>query len=251
MKRLQAVVFDMDDTLYPEIEYVLSGFKEVATWSECHLRVPADTAYVELQQLFRDGLRGKIFDTWLSSHNFNEPALISTMVQVYREHVPAIRPFPEIPSLLRELKTDYRLGLLSDGWLAVQQRKLKALGLAEYFECIVFSDEWGRENWKPNVSCFRILLEKLALSSEEVVYVGDNPSKDFLGARKFGLLTIWVRRPGLLYTHLEPASPEHKPDISLSSMAELAATLGSVCARSALSRQMIADGLAGEQWQKK
>jgi putative hydrolase of the HAD superfamily len=225
VKRLRAVVFDLDDTLYPEREYVLSGFREVAAWSEVHLGVAAESAYKELETLFRSGLRGNIFDVWLASRKLAEVSLISTLVHVYREHEPAIRPFPEIPAMLQRLKGEYRLGLLSDGWLGVQQRKLAALKLSHYFDCIVFSDEWGREAWKPNVRCFSMLLERLAISAAEVVYVGDNVSKDFLGARKAGLDTIWIRQPGLLYTHLEPVTPDYEPDISVTSILELDSAL--------------------------
>jgi putative hydrolase of the HAD superfamily len=225
MKRLRAVVFDLDDTLYPEREYVLSGFREVAAWSEAHLDLAEESSYKELEALFLSGLRGNIFDVWLASHSLIEDSLISTLVRVYREHEPAIGPFPEIPSILQGLKAGYRLGLLSDGWLGVQRRKLAALKLSRYFDCIVFSDEWGREAWKPNVHCFNMLLERLAISAAEAVYVGDNPTKDFLGARKAGLDTIWIRRPGLLYTHLEPATADHKPNISITSILELDSAL--------------------------
>jgi putative hydrolase of the HAD superfamily len=221
VKRLRAVVFDMDDTLYPEQDYVLSGFKAVAAWSEVHLGLPAVSACTELEELFRSGVRGHIFDVWLAAHQRAEPALVSTLVRVYREHTPAIQPFPEIPAVLERLKTEYRLGLLSDGWLQVQQRKLAALHLAHYFDCVVFSDEWGREAWKPNVHCFRMLLERMAIPAAEVVYVADNPAKDFLGARRAGLDSIWIRHPRLLYTHLEPATPEHQPKLSVSSVLEL------------------------------
>jgi putative hydrolase of the HAD superfamily len=225
VKRLRAVVFDLDDTLYPEREYVLSGFREVAAWSELNLGLAAESSYKELEGLFRSGLRGNIFDVWLASYKLAEASLISTLVRVYREHEPAIGPFPEIPSILQRLKGEYRLGLLSDGWLGVQQRKLAALKLSHYFDCIVFSDEWGREAWKPNVRCFNVLLERLAISAAEVVYVGDNPTKDFLGARKAGLDSIWIRQPGLTYTHLEPATPDHRPNISIASILELDSAL--------------------------
>jgi putative hydrolase of the HAD superfamily len=228
VKKWRAIAFDLDDTLYPEAEYVRSGFRQVAAWIEGRLGTPAETSYRELEHLFHEGVRGNLFDLWLAAHDRVNPSVISEMVQVYREHAPSIAPFPEVPKLLRGLSNRYQLGLLSDGTLAVQRRKLAALELSQWFQCVVFCDEWGREAWKPNVRCFLHLAESFGLSPGEVVYVGDNPSKDFLGARNAGLMTIWIRRPGLLYTHLEPMTPNHCPDLTLNSLDELPAVLEQV-----------------------
>lgn len=225
MKKWRAIAFDLDDTLYPEADYVRSGFRQVAVWIEGCLGISAETSYRELEHLFEKGVRGNLFDVWLAAHDGANSHVVSKMVQVYREHAPRIKPFPEVPRLLRDLSKHYPLGLLSDGTLAVQRRKLAALELSRWFQFVVFCDAWGREAWKPDVRCFRRLVHSFGVSAGEVVYVGDNPSKDFLGARNAGLMTIWIRRPGLLYTQLEPATPDHHPHLTLNSLDELAAVL--------------------------
>lgn len=222
---LRAVVFDLDDTLYPEHAYVLSGFQAVATWAEEHLGILATQGLAELRQLFDDGVRGDTLNRWLESHELQPDNWVPQMVQIYREHHPYIEPYPEVPGLLQRLRPRYRLGLVTDGYSEVQKRKLAALGLTSYFDVLIFSDEWGWEAWKPNSRPFEIALERLGIPGPEAVYVADNPTKDFLGARQVGMWTVRVRRPDGLYSHLEPPSPEHTPDVEIENLSDLETAL--------------------------
>lgn len=221
MKKWQAVIFDLDDTLYPERDYVLSGFRAVSTWAETHLGIPAAQGFIELKSLLDTGVRGNTFDRWLTSHQIPANGAVQEMVRIYRNHAPTLTPFPEVPDLLLLLKKTYRLGLLSDGYLEVQQRKLYALRLTHYFDAIVFSDQWGRESWKPSVRPFAEILARLRTDAGVSIYVGDNPTKDFLGARQIGMFTIWVKRPGGFYTSMQPPTANHAPDLTLGSLDEL------------------------------
>jgi len=221
MPTLQAIVFDLDDTLYPERDYVLGGFRAVAAWGQIHLGIPSGRGFAELEQLFEQGARGDTFDRWLAAYNPEWGGLTPRLVQVYRQHQPALSPFPGVPDLLLSLGQHYRLGLLSDGYLAVQQRKLAALGLAHHFDAIVFSDKWGREAWKPSTVPFRAILQRLEVDAAQSLYVGDNPLKDFLGARQVGMFTVRVRRPGGEYAHQRPPSEQHRAEIVIESLSGL------------------------------
>jgi putative hydrolase of the HAD superfamily len=215
----KAVVFDLDDTLYPERDYVLSGFRAVAEWSEARLSIPASEGFVELRALLDRGVRGDTFNQWLSARQKLDKSLIEQLVGVYRDHNPEIRPFPGVPELLSSLKKSSSLGLLSDGYLGVQQRKLQALNLRHFFDAVVFSDEWGRAAWKPNTLPFEKTLEKLGnIGPASAVYIADNPLKDFLGARKAGLATVQVKHPGGLYAGADPPTIDHRPDIVINSL---------------------------------
>lgn len=225
MKKWQAAIFDLDDTLYPEHDYVLSGFRAVSAWAETHLGIPAVQGFMELKALLDAGVRGNTFDRWLASHQIPVNGAIQELVHIYRNHQPTLTPFPEVPALLASLKDTYRLGLLSDGYLEVQQRKLYALNLTHYFDAIVFSDEWGREAWKPSVKPFKEILARLGTEAGASIYVGDNPIKDFLGARQLGMFTIWVKRPEGFYTSKQPPTAKHAPDLTLESLVELKAFL--------------------------
>jgi putative hydrolase of the HAD superfamily len=226
VSKWRAIVFDLDDTLYPERDYVLSGFRAVAAWAEDHLRIPAGQGFVELKNLFDEGVRGDTFNRWLVAHHFPMDDLVSQLVRVYRDHEPVLKPFAAVPELLSSWRGTYQLGLLSDGYLAVQQRKLAALGLGPYFDAVVFSDEWGRDAWKPSSRPFEMVLQRLGVAGFQTVYVGDNPLKDFLGARQVGIWTVRVRHPQGLYAHLEPPSPNHAPEVEINDLSGLEKILG-------------------------
>jgi putative hydrolase of the HAD superfamily len=225
VSRWQAIIFDLDDTLYPERDYVLSGFRAVAAWAEEHLGIQSEQGWAELRLLFEQGVRGETFNRWLAAHDRKHDGLVQRLVQVYREHQPVLTPFPGVPKLLDSLRRRYRLGLVSDGYLAVQRRKLAALDLADRFDAVVFSDQWGREAWKPSTRPFNAVLDRLAIGAAASAYVADNPSKDFLGARQVGMFTVWMRRSDGVYAHLSPPTAQHAPDLIISSLEELEGTL--------------------------
>ncbi len=226
LRRWRAVAFDLDDTLYPEREFVMSGFRAVAEWGERNLGINRTTGFSELLAIYDRGSTGHIFDEWMAVRHLDGGERVGELVRLYREHAPAIKPFPEVPALLRTLKSRYLLGLVSDGFFEVQRRKLDALGLAGWFDATVFSDEWGREAWKPSPRPFQVLLERLGgLQAETVVYVGDNPGKDFLAARRAGMASIQVRRCDGVYAAVVPPTEQHRPDWVLPTLGELPAAL--------------------------
>ena len=220
MSGWRAVVFDLDDTLYPERDFVLGGFQAAARWAEAHLGVPADDGRDELWRLYESGVRGDTFDRWLDARGIEAAPVVPRLVDAYRRHEPRLAPFPEVEGVLTRLRTRLRLGLLSDGFLDVQRRKLDALGFARLFDAVVFSDEWGRQAWKPSAQPFLAILDRLEIAAGATVYVADNPLKDFLGARRLGIHTIQVLRPGGEYAGAVAPTPEHAADQVVRGLAE-------------------------------
>lgn len=225
MRNWRALVFDLDDTLYLERDYVLSGMRAVSDWAEVALHLPASHSFHELTQLFAEGVRGDTFDRWLSSHGLEPAGLVPTVVKVYRSHLPQIAPLPGLEGLLRNLASRCLIGLVTDGYFEVQQRKFAALRLQVPFQAVVYSDLIGRAAWKPSPRPFQLALQRLGVSAEETVYVGDNPVKDFRGARPLGIRTIRLRHPGGLYRHLEPATVQDAPDAEITQLDDLSAAL--------------------------
>jgi putative hydrolase of the HAD superfamily len=212
--RWRAVVLDLDDTLYPEAMYVRSGFRAVAARAQETLGVPAGEAEAELVALFEAGVRGDTFDRWLAARGLGGAAAVGDLVAAYRAHAPEIAPFPDAGGLLRRLDADgSAVGLLSDGDPAVQGGKLDALGLRDAFDAVVITGGLGPDAGKPDPRGFEEVLRQLGgAPPRQAVYVSDNPVKDFVGARRVGMRSIRVRRPGGIYAALEPATPEHAPD---------------------------------------
>jgi putative hydrolase of the HAD superfamily len=228
MNKLQAIVFDLDDTLYSERDFVLSGFQAVANWAAINLGISQEQGYATLANLYHQGVRNNTFDRWLALHELDDdktqslqPELVANLLDIYRQHAPTISPFPDAIELLTTLAQSYKIGLVSDGYLEVQQRKWLALGLDTFFDAVVFSDKLGRENWKPSTAPFKLVLEQLNILPAFSVYIGDNPRKDFFGARQLGMYTIQIQRSDSEYGHLEPPGLDYHPDVKIDSLADV------------------------------
>src|SRR4051812_34451058 len=114
MRLWRAVVFDLDDTLFAERDYVLSGFRAVSQWAADALGTNPASTFEELRNLHACGVRGTTFNAWLARHGL--PAiLVPELVSIYRAHKPLLRPFPGIVGLLTELADNVPLGIVTDG----------------------------------------------------------------------------------------------------------------------------------------
>lgn len=213
------VVFDLDDTLYPEKDFVLSGFAAVDRW----LQEVWDIKGFEAQaiSLFRSGGRGDIFDRALG--NLGHPmdrTLINTLVQVYREHRPELRPFPDAAWAVPYFAEMGPIALLTDGYLITQRNKFEALGLGRFFHTVVFSDALGRECWKPSPAPYQKVMAAFNRPAGDFIYVADNPTKDFIAAKQLGWQTVQITRPNAVYTGVE-VNAEFRAERQISSLLEL------------------------------
>jgi len=224
----RAIVFDLDDTLYPERSYTLSGFDAVSRWIEATLGVASADCVRELTALYEEGHRRDTFDRWTESRRLQVDGLVKSMVLEFRGHDPDIRLEGQVVSLLLRLRRNYRLGLVSDGYLEVQRKKVAALGLKQYLDAVVLSDALGRNAWKPSVRPFRRVLDMLSVEGHEAVYVADNPAKDFEGARAVGMATIRFRGKDGVYGRLEATTPRGAPDREIDDLAFVEATLADI-----------------------
>lgn len=207
-----AVVFDLDDTLYLERQYVRSGARAVAAWLAPQLGYdPVATASELLAAVNRDPVRDP-FGRWLRRRGLDGSRWLPGMLECYRAHRPDIRLQPGVERLLNQLSHTHALGVVTDGRCEQQRLKIEALGLDRWPLAIVLSDEIGREFWKPSVKPYRLALTLMGVRPEQAVYVGDNPAKDFLGARRAGMLSLRWRRRGGLHAREEPTGADYAPD---------------------------------------
>jgi putative hydrolase of the HAD superfamily len=103
--------------------------------------------------------------------------------------------FPETAALLQELRSNYKLGLLTNGAPDLQREKIERYHLAHYFDAIVVSGELGIG--KPDPAVFTAVLNDLAVSPQTAVMVGDSLKRDILGASRSGLRAVWINRVGV------------------------------------------------------
>ncbi|MEW5946868.1 MAG: HAD family hydrolase [bacterium] len=192
---IRAVVFDLDDTLYEEMEFVRGGMSAAAAFAASLGTGDAKSNYSRLMRILaRDG-RGKVFDVFLRGTPHDDPETVRRMVRAYREHPPRIRPCPDAIPALESIRSRGMLtGLITDGNAAVQRSKVAALNIERLFDRIIYTDELGEGLSKPDPAPFVEMSGRLGLDPRRIAYVGDNPEKDFTGAKKIGWHTVRVLR---------------------------------------------------------
>lgn len=220
---ITTVIFDLDDTLYDEIDYCKSGFTAVARYLSQTFprRVTTDLAYTTLWDIFESGEHAQTFNHALSALELKfDEKFIRGLILIYRKHIPKLHLPRESRQVLDELKQDFTLAMLTDGYLPGQRLKVKALGIQTYFKHIVYTEQLGRQFWKPSPAGFETLSKALNCDYESMVYVGDNIQKDFLAPNQLGMTSIQVTRD--LGVHRETQDdPAAHPQFKLTGLSEL------------------------------
>lgn len=189
---MRAVIFDLDQTLYPEADFVRSGFRAVAAHLAERCGGSAATLVEEMESILWAEGRGRVFDLLHAKHGWGARVAPETLLHLYRTHVPELRMHADAAELLPQLTVP--LGLVTDGHPTAQHRKIAALGLATRFAAIVCIGDLGSQAAKPAATGFRVCLERLGVAPGEAVYVGDDVAKDFAGPRALGMRTVRVAR---------------------------------------------------------
>jgi putative hydrolase of the HAD superfamily len=217
------VIFDLDDTLYLERDYALSGYKAVGAWLRQNYGVLRfeDTC----QKLLDSGRRGHIFDEALLAHSTDpSPHLVKQLVAIYRGHTPDIKLAPDAALYLARCCPGSIFGMITDGHLQAQKAKVMSLGLSRALSKIIFTAEFGEGFSKPHPRAFAAIEDWSAQFGRPLVYVADNPRKDFVTARARGWRTIRIARPERIH-HLTAPDNAHEAHDVITSLDELDAGL--------------------------
>jgi putative hydrolase of the HAD superfamily len=193
------LVFDLDDTLYAERDFALSAFTAAGRWAESiHGVTGLDQ---EMTALLDDGHLGQIFSMALKAKLPDHTAVdLEALRRVYLSHVPdKLRLFDDARAALDHFgqHADTKLGLITDGTATVQAAKIKALGIGDRFKHAILTGALGagRAFHKPHPLAFEQMQAMLAEPGDHMVYVGDNPAKDFQAPNRLGWTTVQVDRP--------------------------------------------------------
>lgn len=201
------IVFDLDDTLYPEMEFVRSAYRAIA-------------------RRYGRGLLPAMLSAANPREAFDSTGLpAAEVIGLYRNHVPDIRlPWMSLYVLSRLARAGHTLGLVTDGRSITQRHKIEALELARFIspDLIMISEEVGEE--KTSGRAFRSIMNRTE-DGGPYVYVGDNPAKDFIAPNRLGWTTIGFRRGGNgeNITQADPADfpEENRPSIEIENLGEL------------------------------
>lgn len=212
----RVLVFDLDDTLYDELTYVNSGFRSVARFLAGEFGLDFTAANLFMQQKLAGG-RGRIFDDTLAHFQLYSQRNVRRCLAAYRLHEPTISLYSEADMCLERLR-NLPLYIVTDGNKIVQRNKLKALGLQQRVRRCLITHRFGLRQAKPSPYCFLKICDTEKVEPQQVVYVADNPHKDFVGIKPLGFKTVRVLS-GQYRDVMR--TPEYEADIRIVSLADL------------------------------
>jgi putative hydrolase of the HAD superfamily len=220
------LVFDLDDTLYPERQFALSGFAAAGRWAEAELGVAGLAE--DMARLLDEGYLGELFGIALAGKlPHHTPEQLTGLIGAYRDHDPELSLFDDAAWALHHF-ANAKLGLITDGTHRMQERKVTALGIAARFREIVYTHALGgRQYSKPHPRSFEVVEAALGGRGDRLVYIGDNPAKDFIVPNERGWISIMVERPEFRRIHARAkVAPGGAPQHTVASLTELPALLG-------------------------
>jgi len=182
------IVFDLDDTLYDEIDFIKSGFKEVSNYL-------GNEKYFDFMwdEFLKNG-SGKIFNKLIEE--FNLSVSLNKLIEIYKFHFPDISLPRESKEILQFAKS-YKTALISDGHYIMQKNKYNALNIN--LDYPIFTDFYHTK--KPELKPFLMVMDKF--KDKNYIYISDNPKKDFLAPKKLGWITIRFKNPRGIYKDIK------------------------------------------------
>ena len=197
------VVFDLDDTLYPEADYVESGVRFVCAQINSLFGIDCYET-IQAQRLKDEKLDWLSFACELTGL---KPSLKESLLWMYRLHLPDINLSENCSISLEKIKSAaLAVAVLTDGRTVSQKFKLASLGLSHYPAYV--SEDFGSAKPAPD----RFLAIQKDFPAEKYVYVADNVQKDFLGCNPLGWITIGMRGND---RNIYPQSTQDLPESAL------------------------------------
>jgi putative hydrolase of the HAD superfamily len=187
----RAIVFDLDDTLYPYCAFVRSGFRVVACRLAADRGLRPSAVLRVLRRALTGGRRGQELQELCARFDLPD-SIVGSLAELIREHTPSLRLPRQSLRVLNTLRPGWKLGVLTNGEPHVQRRKIAALGVTDLVDAVLFAPECGDGHGKPAPSAFHAALERLNVEAPRAVFVGDDPRTDIEGAAAVGMKTIHV-----------------------------------------------------------
>jgi HAD superfamily hydrolase (TIGR01549 family) len=203
------VLFDFDDTLFDHTRALVAGLRELRRVERRLEQRPLRSIvreYERLLDLIQPGtpggprthpearqLRFQQLDRWLGGSG--DPSEALRWSEAYRAIYQASRfPVAGAVPLLRRLKEQVSVGIVTNNHTEEQQEKIRVLGLGRWIDFLVTSEDVGV--LKPAAAIFEAALKEAGVAAREAVMVGDNWASDVVGATLAGIRPVWLQRRG-------------------------------------------------------
>lgn len=211
----EAVIFDLDDLLYKEFDFVRSGF-----WAIAKL-VTKDQPKKLFRLMMAQYFLGNEVLNWLINDYLKGESefTLNSLLAFYRSHRPDIMLGANVQEILSRLKENGNpMGVITDGRSVTQRNKIEALNLKTWMDVFSISEELGYE--KPSKEPYLFFMEKFDVSN--FVYIADNYNKDFIAPNQLGWRTIALVDNGLnIHSMKENLENVNLPSEVITSFSEL------------------------------
>lgn len=201
---LRAVIFDLDDTLYDFSTMHRLGLQRMAAGGAERFGLPEEIfldgyreadRQLKQEQPYTAACHNRILILQRMLERLGLPSMGENPLTLYECYwgtfLQQIQPRPGAVELLEELRRrDIRVGICTDMTAHIQHRKLAALGLTKWIDCMVTSEEAGVE--KPQRRIFQMCLRKLGVEASDSMMVGDSFERDIGGGYAAGLAPVWL-----------------------------------------------------------
>jgi len=216
MNTSMILIFDLDDTLYDEKLYAYSGFRAVAKYIFLTYGISINESLNILNQSIKNGTRDTAFQDLLISKSIPGKEL-NHCIRAYRKHDPDIQLDSVTKDMLSRF-SKFNKYLVTDGNKIVQRKKINALKLDTYMKSTFTTHSFGLRASKPSIYCFKKIKEIEGVCWSDLVYVGDDPRKDFVNLKPLGVTTIRIIRGRYANVQL---SKDYEADYRISGMDKL------------------------------
>lgn len=203
MPVIKAVLFDLDDTLWPIIPVIQRAENQLYEWLLQNVPAVAQRVTIAGMRARRQELmatdpvyqldlrllrRKVLIEAFIDAGE--DPAMVEQAMEVFSRARNEVVPFPDVLPTLTRLRSRVALGSISNG-----VADLQAIGMAHFFAASIAA--YGIGCAKPDAAIFHAACDALKVMPNEAAYVGDDPLLDVEGAQRAGLHGIWINRQEL------------------------------------------------------
>lgn len=191
---IKGIIFDLDDTLAPEIDYIYSGYRFVSSHIEKVNKINKELIFERMKHHFLFGDKTKIFNNVIKDFNLPLTNNIEELVQIYRCHIPdpSYRLFKDSYSNLIQFHKKFKCALLTDGYYPTQENKITSLKIEKFFDPIIINH--CKNRFKPDRQSYEQIMEQWRINPKKILVIGDNPAKDFITPNCFKMITVRLLR---------------------------------------------------------
>lgn len=197
---IKAVLFDLDDTLWPIVPVIEHAENVLHDWLAVHAPAVAERYSIAMLRTWRQALmqaepRYQI-DLWGLRHASlsaafrqvgADVAIVERAMAVFSAARNAVTPFEDVVPGLVKLNARLAVGSISNGFADLQE-----IGIAHHFQISIAAHSFGHA--KPDRRIFHAACTALGIQPQQAVYVGDDPILDVQGAQNAGLRGVWINR---------------------------------------------------------